>query len=374
MANIYYTQDFSITCTNCKRPHSITESQSFCLTCGHSYPLQVNYKDSVPYHILPNHLKGLRLYSPTSLVRIDRLSEKYGADIFAKCEFEFPTGSFKHRGSIVEVWIAKALGYKVISCASTGNMGVSLASQCAKHGLHLVLTVPKTTPHPKLMEAEKFGAELIYVDGSYSICEKEAAKYATENNAFLAGDYYLRAEGAKLIANELLDQLNFELPDIIIVPGGVGTNASAICKGFEELRAGGLIPTLPTLGIVQSTNCCPIIDSLESGTKIIAKATNTLCSATAVANPYDFVKVQRYINLTSGFGIRVSDTETVIAAKNIAQLDGIDCELSGAMPIAALDKIKERIKGKKVVLVITGAGYKDLQVQADALVDIENHK
>ena len=361
-----FTEDCTINCVNCRLEHTIEESQSFCTSCGHGSPLEINYNELSPLVQLPNYLFGMELSKPSSLVKLDHFSSLYDAEIYAKCENELPTGSFKYRGSVAEVATAKRLGYNTIACASTGNMGVSLAAECTRHHIKSVLFVPKTTPAPKLAAARKYGAEIKYVDGAYSDCELEASIYAQDSNAFLAGDYYLRAEGAKLVAPEILMQLDDQVPDIVIVPGGVGTNASAITKGFVEMAYGGRISKVPQLVVVQSEKCCPIIDSLEKGAKVVASSTSTLCSATAVADPYDYAKVKKYIDLTEGFGVRVSDEDSLIASKMLAEKESIDAELSGALPLTAIDQIKDHIIGKTVILFVTGAGYKDIHIQEEA--------
>lgn len=370
--NHVLTTKYTINCVHCGQEHSIQESQSFCTTCGHGFPLEVNYAECSPFVQLPNFIIDLEQLIPSSLIKLEHYSNKYNSRIFAKCENDLPTGSFKHRGSVIEVMTAKQYGYHTIVCASTGNMGVSLAALCAKHHIKLILFVPKTTPSPKLAASRKYGAQIHYIDGAYSECEVQAALYAKEKSAFLAGDYYLRAEGAKLVSAEILDQLGGNVPDMVIVPGGVGTNASAIAKGFIELACGGLVETIPQLVVVQSEKCCPIIDSLEAGILVKADHTNTLCSATAVANPYDFKKVQKCVTVTDGFGLRVSDELTLKVSKDLAEIEGIDAELSGAMPLAALEQAKNKIEGKTVVLLISGAGFKDLAIQEEAYSKLLN--
>jgi threonine synthase len=315
-------------------------------------------------------MQNLSPLTESALIPLPRCSEKYNAQIYAKCEQELPTGSFKHRGSKTEVLTAIELGYSEIACASTGNMGVSLASICAKKRFPLTLFVPQATPQSKLAAAKKFGARIKYVDGTFSQCEREVSEYVRRTGAFLAGDYYLRAEGAKLVAGEIVSQLGHKVPDMIVVPCGVGTNAGAIMKGFDELVDARIVDKIPQLCVVQSDRCCPIIDSLELGVKMTASQTNTLCSATAVADPFDYVKVKKYIDRTEGIWTKVSDESVVLASKDLAEYESIDCELSGAMPVAALDKIQDKIANKTIVLVITGAGYKDIYIQEEALMKI----
>jgi threonine synthase len=367
-----FTGNFSIVCIKCGKEHTIRQSQSFCTSCGYGFPLEIRYHDASRAFQLPDFLTDFGLCAASSLLPLFGISERYNANIYAKCEQELPTGSFKHRGSKAEVLTATAFGYSQIVCASTGNMGVSLAALCARHRLPLTLFVPKNTFPAKLAAARKYGATIRYVDGAFTLCEREAAEYAHSTGSFLAGDYYLRAEGAKMAAGEILEQLNGIAPDIVIVPCGVGTNAGAIMKGFDELASGGVMDKIPQLCVVQSEKCCPIIDSLELGVKMNASRTDTLCSATAVADPYDYVKVKKYIDLTDGFWVRVPDEQTVLASKELAEYESIDCELSGAMPIAALEDVKDKISGKTIVLVVTGAGYKDISVQEEALYKILN--
>src|SRR3990167_3408265 len=168
----------------------------------------------------------------TPLIRLTRLESKinWQGQIWAKCEFQNLTGSFKDRGSLVEVNQALKLKKKGIVCASTGNMAASLSAIAAKNNLRCVVFAPKETPPAKLFQATICGATIKKINGNYDRCVNQAKNFAKQNDYLLCGDYLLRRLGQSTIGIELANSpINF---DSFIVPVGNGTVGCAIAEGF----------------------------------------------------------------------------------------------------------------------------------------------
>ncbi|MEK6970181.1 MAG: pyridoxal-phosphate dependent enzyme, partial [archaeon] len=151
----------------------------------------------------------------TSLIQ--SLNEK---NVYYKLEFENPTGSFKDRGSTVEISFAKQDGYQKVICASTGNMGASVSAYAARAGIAATICVPHHVPENKLKQIQAYGAKLIQVKGDYQAALKRTWEIAAKDKKFmLTGDYPLRMEGQKTIAFEVVEQLRHQtgkIPDQII--------------------------------------------------------------------------------------------------------------------------------------------------------------
>src|SRR5436190_17653363 len=177
-----------------------------------------------------------------------------------------PTGSFKARG--ISVAVSKAKEFRITNCIipTAGNAGGALAAYCAKAGIKCTVVMPRHTPQVFKQECELYGAELVLVDGLINDCAKKIQELNRDGMAFdmstLKEPY--RLEGKKTMGYEIAEQLNWELPDVIIYPAGGGTGLIGIWKAFQEMRTMGWISgTLPRMIAVQSENCAPILHALK---------------------------------------------------------------------------------------------------------------
>ncbi len=273
-------------------------------------------------------------------------------ELFFKLEGCNPTGSFKDRGSTIELSLAD----KPVVCASTGNMGASVAAYCAKAGLDCTIVLPKGTPEQKVRQIKIFGAKVEKVSGHYTHAVEHATKSAHHTNSRLAGDYALRREGEKTVVFEIIDQLE-GAPDRIICPMGNGTLISAVWQGIIDFKNAGLIRKIPQLIGVQAAGCSPIADAFASQTPIKPVTPRTIASAVACGNPLDGLLALRALAQSGGAALKVTDKELISARKKLARGYGIDGEPSAILPFAAYQRMKS--KGR-TVLVVTGNGLKDL--------------
>lgn len=299
----------------------------------------------------------------TPLIRSTKIEKKLGIELYFKLESQNPTGSFKDRGSAVEVSFAKEIGAKAIVLASTGNMAASCSCYAANAGIPCFVFVPEGTPPSKLAQVISYGGNVVQIKGSYGDASRMAEEVARKLNFYLAGDYAFRVEGHKTAAFELIDQLFYKNPDYVIVPMGCGTNIASYQKGFKEYQTLGFIKNLPKLIGVQATGASSIINAFNKKKKDITPLDqiNTQASAIAINKPLDGIKALDAINQSKGLGFAVTDNEMLEAQHLLAKEEGQFVELASAATFAALIKLakKNNLKGKRVVCILTGSGLKD---------------
>ncbi len=169
----------------------------------------------------------------TPLIRSTTIEKELGAEIYFKLENQNPTGAFKDRGSAVELTIAREFGAKGIVVASTGNMAASCSCYAAAAHMPCFVFVPEDTPPSKLAQVISYGGRIVQVKGSYGDAAKLAEDVAKKLGFYLAGDYAFRVEGHKTAAFEIVEQLFFDTPDMVVVPVGCGTT-SLLSQGFKD--------------------------------------------------------------------------------------------------------------------------------------------
>ncbi len=292
------------------------------------------------------------------------IESKQIPNVFFKLEFQNTTGSFKDRGSAVEIAHAKDSGAKKVVCASTGNMGASVSAYSARAGLNCEIVLPKSAAGEKIRQIEIFGAKTTKVNGDYALAAKTAYKKFKQHKGFLVGDYSFRGEGEKSVGYEIIDRLEscglINKKIYVICPIGNGTLISSVWKGFKEFKKAGLLKKLPVLVGVQAEGCNPVAKSFKTGRPIKKIIPRTIAGAIACGDPLDGEKAVKAVKESKGLVIEVSDNEMLASRKETSTVEGIDCEPSGAAPYAALKKIK--LPGSAVkVLIVTGHGLKDLK-------------
>ncbi len=299
----------------------------------------------------------------TPLIRSKVLGKRLGIDLWFKVEPQNPTGSFKDRGSAVDLSIAKEMGAKAIAVASTGNMAASCSCYAAAAQIPCFVFVPEGTPPSKLSQVIGFGGKIVQVKGAYNDAARLAQRVAEELGFYLAGDYAFRVEGQKTAAYEIIDQSFFQAPDAVVVPVGCGTNLAAYARGFRDYQALGFIERLPQLVAVQAEGASSVVQSVVKRSDRIEALTSidTIATAIAVGNPLDGLKALDAVYSTGGAALAVSDREMLEAQYELSREEGLFVECSSASGIAALMKLAKdgRYAGKRVVCVLTGDGLKD---------------
>ncbi len=277
-----------------------------------------------------------------------------------------PTASLKDRASAIAIVKAQELGEKIITCASTGNAASSLAGASASVGLKNYIFVPKTAPKAKIAQLLVFGATVFAVNGTYDEAFElsiEATKEFGWYNRNTAFNPYM-VEGKKTVALEIIEQMNFEVPDYVFVSVGDGCIISGVAKGYTDMYNLGFIDRLPKLVAVQAEGCQPIVDAVNGDGTVKFVEPNTLADSIAVGVPRNRVMAIRDIENSEGFGIAVSDDEIIEAIKYLGSTEGIFAEPAGSTAFAgALKALKNGkiSKDDKVVIIVTGNGLKDVE-------------
>ncbi len=299
----------------------------------------------------------------TPLVKSKVLGEELGLDLYFKMESKNPTGSFKDRGSSVELSVAKELDASGIVLASTGNMAASCACYAAAARLPCYIAVPEGVPMAKLAQALAFGATVVQVAGSYNDAACLAEAVAERMGFFLAGDYAFRVEGQKTAAFELMDQLPLGDSDLIVIPMGCGTNIAAYAKGFSEYRELGLAQGFPRLTGVQAVGAAAVVNAYEHRRTYIQplEKIDTIASAIAVGAPIDGEKALNAIYSSGGEALAVTDDEILEAQHRLCSDEGFFVESAAAATVAGVLKAarEQRLDARTVVCVLTGEGLKD---------------
>lgn len=326
-----------------------------CLRCGTPYGYN-ELKDTVPRCKCGSAVEAIDLNFPKNITMGEGhtpLLKKLG--MYIKCEYINPTGSFKDRGSTIEISHALELGKDEVVVASTGNMAASVAAYAAFAGLKCKVFIPDTIHNNKLKQILAYGATLNQISGDYTVAMRYVEEYSKQHkNTFLAGDYVYRFEGTKEIGREIFNEI--DVPDYIIVPIGNGTIYCAIFKAFKDLKKQGRIKTLPKMIGVQAEGCSPIYKAWKDET-LISPVNNpqTIATALICGAPIYGDLVLETANESGGELISVSDEE-MKSAQEVLGKNGIYTEVSGAVFYAGF--LKGNYKGS-VVGIATGHGLKE---------------
>ena len=234
-------------------------------------------------------------------------------------------------------------GAEVIACSSTGNAASSLAGNAAAAGLKTYIFVPSRAPKGKVAQLMTFGATVISVQGSYEDTF-ELSKQAIDRwgwyNRNAAINPYL-SEGKKTVALEIMEQLDWQVPDYIAISVGDGCTIAGLWKGLKDLHAIGFIDRLPRLISAQAEGCCPLNRAIETGEPWHPMEENTLADSIAVGVPRNADKALMAIRESNGVTVNVSDEEIMAAQKLLGRTCGVFGEPAGVTGAAGLKKLCE---------------------------------
>lgn len=379
-------------CVTCRKKYQVDEINYTCPACG---PLRGTLDVIYNYRFVKKHLTKELLqkskeyshwrYLPFLPVYQDKFIQplKVGWSplyhhkriiaklklpmLFLKDDSGNITASYKDRASSVAIVKAIEGKYEGIGAASSGNAGASIAAFAASAGLPCHIFVPETIPKPKLAQLQAYGAQTMLVKGSYDeafdLCMKECEKNNWYNRNTAINPYL--AEGKKTAAFEICEQLNWDVPDIVIIPVGDGCILSGIWKGFKDLREIGFIDHFPQLIGVQAEGSSPIVEAFQNGLdEARSKEVSTIADSICVGYPRDQVKAFRAIHQSGGVFISVSDDLIIKAIRFLSENGGIFVEPAAAAAFAGMQMMlkKEKIQSdQKIVVLLTGSGLKDIR-------------
>ena len=302
----------------------------------------------------------------TPIYHLQGCARKVGIEnIYAKHQGMNPTASFKDTGMTFAASSAHQRGFRWVACASTGNTSASMAAYAARGNMHSLVLIPEgKISWGKLSQSLDYGALTCQLRADFDGCVRILNELVRQKPVYLLNSVNpYRIEGQKTAAIELLEQLGWEAPDHIIVPGGNLGNSSAIGKALLEMHELKLISRLPKLSIIQAEGANPFYRCVREfgGTKLEPMTADTLATAIRIGNPASWKKALRVLRATGGEVEQVSEVEIAEAKAEIGA-DGIGCEPASAVTLAGLKKLRARgfVKpGEMVVLILTGHLLKD---------------
>jgi len=312
----------------------------------------------------------------TPLVRCDRLARQLGvSELYVKDDsVNHPTLSYKDRVVSVAATRAVELGFKVLACASTGNLANSVAAHAARLGIECCVFIPDNLEAGKLLGSAIFNPTILAIAGNYDdvnrLCTQVGDRYGWGFVNINLRSYY--AEGAKTMGFEIVEQLGWRYPKHLVSPVAGGTLLPRIVRGLRELREVGLVDgELPRVHAAQAAGCAPVVHAIEAGLEHPEPVRpNTIAKSIAIGNPADGYQVIQSVKSTGGTGAAVTDTQIVDAIRLLAETEGIFTEPAGGTTLAATIELVERgviPRDESIVVCVTGNGYKTAEVVADRL-------
>jgi threonine synthase len=382
----------SLQCRECKKEYSPT----FKYICEECFgPLDVRYdfpainKNTFAnrehtywrYHeLLPIESKSNIVSigtGMTPLIRAENLGKALGLNnLYVKNDSVNPTFSFKDRPAGIAVSKAKEFGLSAVGCASTGNLAAATAAHAAKGGFPCYIFAPSDIEHAKITQALSYGANFIAVDGTYDDANRIAAQIGDSKGIGIVNinmrSYYV--EGSKTLAFEVAEQLDWKVPDHLVVPVGSGAMLNAICKGFEELESLSLMGQVSSMHMIaaQPQGCAPIVEAFKKkATEVIpVENPDTIAKSLAIGDPGDGQYVLKRLKQYNGYAEESSNKEILDAILLLAKTEGIFTEPAGGVSVAVLKKMVEARKIDKndsVICYVTGNGLKTTEVMMEVL-------
>ena len=274
----------------------------------------------------------------TPLIGLPRLAKQ--GELLVKDEGRLPTGSFKARGLVLAVSMAKELGVTAMAMPTNGNAGAAMAAYCARAGIAATVFCPDDTPDVNVREIAMQGAHVYLVDGLIDDCGKlvaEGEKALGWFNCSTLREPY-RIEGKKTMGIELAEQLGWEVPDVIFYPTGGGTGIIGMWKAFAELEAIGWIGAKrPRMVVVQASGCAPMVKAWQEGVEHAPRWPDAHTFAAGIRVPQavgDFL-ILRAVRESGGFAIAVDDAAIARAWREVAAEEGLLLCPEGAATYAA---------------------------------------
>lgn len=321
----------------------------------------------------------------TPLQKADRLAKEMGGlkNLLIKNDSVNPTFSFKDRPAGIAVSRAKEIKLRAVGCASTGNLASATAAHAAVAELPCYIFAPSDIEHVKIAQALSYGGEFVAVDGTYDDANRVASIIGDSKGIGIVNinmrPYYV--EGSKTLAYEVAEQLDWQVPDNLIIPVGSGAMLNAICKGFEELLMLGLVDHKTDFKITaaQPHGCAPIVDAFKKKTDqvIPVERPDTIAKSLAIGDPGDGLYVLKRLNQYNGMAEEVTDEEIIDGILLLAKTEGIFTEPAGGVAVAVLKKLVEEgkiDKDERIVCYITGNGLKATEAITSVLPKLRSVK
>lgn len=307
----------------------------------------------------------------TPLYEMPRCAKIAGIDwLLAKHQGMNPTGSFKDTGMTAAMSVAVERGYKWVACASTGNTSAAMAAYAARAGLRSIVFIPEgKIAWGKLSQSMDYGALTVQLKTDFDGCLRLLLELVRRFPIYLLNSVNpYRLEGQKTPAMEIVEQMEGQVPEHLIVPGGNLANSSALGKGFMEMKHIGLISRVPKISVIQAEGANPLYRWFNDSNRDMQPVTaETRATAIRIGNPASWKKASRVIEETGGWCEQASEQEIALAKAEIGA-EGVGCEPASAVTLAGLKKLVAQGRvtpEERVVLLLTGHTLKDSQYTID---------
>ncbi|HXS12883.1 MAG TPA: threonine synthase [Acidobacteriaceae bacterium] len=302
----------------------------------------------------------------TPLYEMPRAAANLGLNwLMGKHQGMNPTGSFKDTGMTAALSVAVSRGYTWVACASTGNTSAAMAAYAARAGLRSLVLIPEgKIAWGKLSQSMDYGATTVQLKTDFDGCVKVLSEIVKRAPVYLLNSVNpYRLEGQKTPAFEILEQLEWQVPQHLIVPGGNLANSSALGKGFAEMKHLGFIKKVPKISVIQAEGANPLYRWMQGGGEgqLVPVTADTRASAIRIGNPASWRKAAKVISETGGWVEQVGEREIALAKAEIGA-EGIGCEPASAVTLAGLKKLVAdgRVAAEETaVLLLTGHTLKD---------------
>ena len=311
----------------------------------------------------------------TNLFWAERFGKIVGVDdLWIKLCGNTHSGSFKDLGmtvlvSQVKQMISEGAPIKAVACASTGDTSAALATYCAAAGIPSIVLLPRgKISIAQLVQPISSGALVLYLDTDFDGCMKLVQEITKDETLYLANSMNsLRVEGQQTVGIEIVQQFDWEAPDVIIIPGGNLGNVSALGKGLTMMRDLGLIEKLPRIVVAQAEHANPLYRSYQNGFKSFepVQAQKTLASAIQIGDPVSVQKAIRVLKQFDGIVEQASEAELADAAALGDKTGMFNCPHTG-VALAALIKLLKAgkiDKSERVVVISTAHGLKFVEMK-----------
>jgi len=308
----------------------------------------------------------------TPLYDLPRCAANTGIDwLLAKHQGMNPTGSFKDTGMTAALSVAAERGFEWVACASTGNTSAAMAAYAARAGLRSIVFIPEgKIAWGKLSQSMDYGALTIQLKTDFDGCVRILTDLVRRFPIYLLNSVNpYRLEGQKTPAFEMVEQLEGQVPEHVIVPGGNLANGAALGKGFKEMYQIGMIPRIPKISVVQAAGANPLYRSWHEngGQSLTPVEADTRATAIRIGNPASWKKTVQVLRATGGWVEEATEQEIALAKAQIGA-EGVGCEPASAVTLAGLKKLVAQGKitrEERVVLLLTGHTLKDSQYTID---------
>lgn len=384
-------------CFACSEKQAVNFRGFLCPSCGGNLDITYDYGEAVtgidegfrngsgdlfrfsallplkqPRPHFPLRVGGTPLYAVRPLQKMGGMS-----GLYLKDETLNPSASLKDRASAVAIARAQDVGADVVAVASTGNAGSSLACLAAATGISSVVFVPASAPVAKLTQMLAFGAHVLAVrgnyDDAYDLCQAASDEFGWFNRS--TGYNAFTREGKKTCAFEIWQDLGGRAPDRVLVSSGDGNTLSAIWKGWCDLKAVGLIDSLPKIDCVQSQASDAINRTVRqirssgevnvdwSSLEVSEVSASTLADSISVDRPRDGLAAVKAVIQSGGEIVTVSDHDILSAIADMARATGVFAEPAAAAPWAGLKQLirEQRVdRDELVICIVSGSGLKDI--------------